>query len=343
MVRATAGLQSLADMAQLLTRVHVLDDLIETAAEHACAALRAATVSIGSFDPELQLTREMINVGDLAHDEERWPSDECYLVDEDPRLTAVLVNQRTSVEAVTDAFGDDREKRLLERLGKGSSLLTPIVIDGRTWGEFYATRHVGAPVFDADAVAYAEVLVAILAAAVSRALREEALAALADRDPLTGLLNRRALDERATTLFKPMDGQPRPVGIVAVDIDGLKRVNDTHGHTRGDALICRVAVALTEAFSALPSSLVARVGGDEFTIVAAGDDVARLRSTIDEVCRRLHSDKDGIGLSAGLATTTVAPGGTVTVTALFAEADRAQYVAKRAQARSVVVAAELSA
>ena len=343
MGRATLGLRSLADMAHVLTRAHELNELLETAADHACIALGAASVSISRIDTDHDVIRTIINVGDLAPHEQRWPEDETYPITGDERLSSAIKERKSWVDSLADPDIAQREQQLLKQLGKGSSLVTAIVVDGRSWGEFYATRHVGVQAFDGEAVAYAEVLVAILAAAVSRAMREATLEDLASRDPLTGLLNRRALDDRAAEVFDLGDEPSRSVAFVAVDINGLKRVNDTEGHATGDLVIRRTAAALTYAFELLESAVVARVGGDEFTIMVSGSDVAVAEETINFVCREIAERSTRIGLSAGLAVAELTPSTTLTASELFAAADRAQYVAKRTQSPTAVIADDVSA
>jgi diguanylate cyclase (GGDEF)-like protein len=340
---ATLGLQSLAEMAHLLAQTRQLDRLVEMAAEHARLALGAASVSISRFLPETDSIRTIINVGDLAPDEERWPENETYSLAGYDRLFSTLHDRQSWVDSLDDPDTAERERQLLRRLGKGSCLVTCIVVDGRSWGEFFATQHVGAPVFDHDAIAYAEVLAAILASAVSRALREAALEDLALRDPLTGLLNRRALDDCAAKVFDLGDEQSRPVAVLAMDIDGLKQVNDSEGHPRGDQVIREAAAALTSAFGPLRSSVVARVGGDEFTVMVSGGDVDLAEKTINAVCAEVAAGDFNIGLSAGLATVELTPGSTLTATELFASADRAQYVAKRTGSCVAVLADDVSA
>lgn len=329
-------------MAKALTRHRPLNDVLETAAENACAALFAATVSISRVYAESNLVRTIINVGDLGPHEVRWPDHEVFPFAGELRLTSAIDDWHSWTSCITDPDCDPIERESLGRLGKGSSLATAILVDGRMWGEFYATRHVDAPSFDADDVAYAEVLVAILASAVSNTLREAALAALAFQDPLTGLSNRRALDLEAAKRFDLGDRPSRAIAIVALDIDGLKLVNDTEGHLRGDEQICEVAAALESAVAELPSGIVARVGGDEFTVMVSDGDVDVIEDVINQVCRAVADQDRTSGVSAGIASTVLTPSSTLTASALFAAADRAQYVAKRSRSRVAVMADDVS-
>ena len=146
--------------------------------------------------------RTLLNVGQLGPDEERWPEDETYDLSYSPYLGLVLEEHRTWTASLDDPDSPEGEKDLLRRLGKASSLGSPVIVDGQLWGEFYATRPVGEDPFDDRDVAYIEALVAILSGSVSRALREESLERLVYLDPLTGLWNRRALDERAAEAFE---------------------------------------------------------------------------------------------------------------------------------------------
>jgi diguanylate cyclase (GGDEF)-like protein len=245
--------------------------------------------------------------------------------------------------AVDDPGTDGRERLLLQELDKYCAIGSPIVVDGQLWGEFYATRTADLPDFGGLDLSYLEALMAILGGAISRALREESLEQLAYRDPLTGLLNRRALDERAAQAFDVAPRSVRTVTVVSLDINRLKQVNDTLGHLAGDQLIQSVARALTSEFSRLAGSLVARVGGDEFTVLVSGHDPAAVVAASDRLCRRSWPvSGPGAGVSAGAATATVTHRTTLTPARLFAEADRAQYVAKHGRLSSTVVANSLA-
>ncbi|MET1039044.1 MAG: sensor domain-containing diguanylate cyclase [Aeromicrobium sp.] len=325
-------------MAHALATSAPVSTMLETAAEEARSTLHAASVSISCVERLAGVVRTIINVGDLGRDEERWPEDEVYVIREVSRLMQAIHGQTAWTESLEDPDCDPFERELLMSLGKGSSLATPIFVDGYVWGELYLTRHVGAPRLDGEAISYAEVLSAMLGAAIARSLREAALVEVARRDPLTGLSNRRGLDERAELMLN--DRRTRTVTVLSVDINGLKQVNDAHGHARGDQLIHAVGRALTDAFGDLTQVCVARVGGDEFTIIVADHPVDDLIRRINEVCSETSSGGHAEGISAGLAMSLLDSGVTTTPTGLFAAADRAQYAAKRTRARGVVVARE---
>jgi diguanylate cyclase (GGDEF)-like protein len=89
-------------------------------------------------------------------------------------------------------------------------------------------------------------------------------------DPLTGLLNRRGLDERFAGELARSVRDRRALAVVAIDIDHFKRVNDEHGHQAGDRALVWLASMLCEQTRG--GDIVARVGGEEFVIVLPGAD-----------------------------------------------------------------------
>jgi diguanylate cyclase (GGDEF)-like protein len=245
--------------------------------------------------------------------------------------------------AVDDPKTPAYERDLLLKLDKCCCLAAPLLVDGRVWGEVYATRGEGETRFDEDDIAYLEGMLAILAGALSRADRERSLSELAYRDPLTGLLNRRAVDEHAGRVFEVPRGRHREIGVVAIDINGLKLTNDRLGHQAGDRLIQSVARRLQRAFARVPGSIVARVGGDEFTVLVVDCPLEK----VIEVASRLSEESWDLdpttALSCGVAGSVLTSEHTLTPAELFAAADRAQYVAKREHRRTTVVAPPLAA
>lgn len=146
--------------------------------------------------------------------------------------------------------------------------------------------------------------------------------ALAQTDALTGALNRRGWDRVVADAQERLDAFGDPVAVAVIDLDGLKALNDTHGHAAGDAMIVRAADALRAVST--PASHVARYGGDEFMILSNGIAPSRLEAGFGAFARAL-SDA-GVGASIGLA---AAEPGIVSVAAAIAAADVRMYAHKR--------------
>jgi len=332
-------LRGLASLGRALGRPRPLLQLLELAAEEACRILPASSCSVSRTEPDDETVRTIVNAGELGPGEVRWPDAEYYAMPEFERVDIGADAPVVWRWAVDDPEGTpESERELLLSLGKHYSMCAPILVDGRLWGEMWATRTADRPAFDVDDAACLEALLAILSGALSRAEREEALSELAYRDPLTDLLNRRAIDERAHRVFDVPAGEQRAVTAVAVDINGLKAINDRDGHQAGDRLIIAVADALRDAFAQMPDSTVARVGGDEFHVLVCGVPTAEVLRAADRLVGESWRRDPGTALSCGAAGAVLGTGTTLTPSELFAEADRAQYVAKREQRRSTVVA-----
>ncbi|GAA3932609.1 GGDEF domain-containing protein [Actinoplanes auranticolor] len=154
----------------------------------------------------------------------------------------------------------------------------------------------------------------------------------ARRDPLTGLRNRRYLDEELPGLIEA--GGPLTVAIV--DLDHFKRINDQLSHDVGDQVLVLVAKLLeTELAAVSPDGFVARMGGEEFLMVLPGTDVPEATNRLDGV-REAVSYYDWAELTRGLpVTVSIGVAGlrdapAATQASLLSMADRNLYVAKHA-------------
>jgi diguanylate cyclase (GGDEF)-like protein len=325
-------------MARELGRSCRLDPAMEIAAREALRALEAASVSISRLEAGVGLVRTLLNVGDLGPTEVERPADETYRLAEFTQLAALIDDLKVWTTSIDDPSADQAELALLHELEKGSSLGAPLVVDGVLWGEFYATRRVGEPVFAEAELAYVETLAAILGGAISRAAREETLVRLAYRDPLTGLANRRAIDEaiRRIELSGPAGGAR--ISFVMIDVNGLKQVNDTHGHQAGDRVLTAVAGLLNEHFGALHGTLIARIGGDEFAVLVPDQPLERVVSAAWAMTGGCDGLPHGAGLACGITSHGVGTKG-VSAADLYRSADAAQYSAKRSGLRSSVAVA----
>jgi diguanylate cyclase (GGDEF)-like protein/PAS domain S-box-containing protein len=115
----------------------------------------------------------------------------------------------------------------------------------------------------------------------------QAVEALAVVDPLTGLANRRRLDECLTTEWRRGLRERKPLSFLLLDADHFKAYNDTYGHVRGDGCLKQIAEAAQDVV-ARPGDLVARYGGEEFAVVLPNTDSNGAQKIANELCESLR-------------------------------------------------------
>ncbi|MCA6093273.1 diguanylate cyclase [Streptomyces sp. SCA3-4] len=319
---------------------------VEAAAEGARRALGAAFAAVSVWERERGRLRVLVNTGELAPGEERFPSDESYPVHAFPEIAGVLReaaaggSPRAWVETA-DAPGEETHVRrgaVLRRRGRGCCIVAPVVLHGRAWGELYVARLLGAPVFDGADAEFATVLAAVTASGIAQTERLEEVRRLAFTDPLTGLANRRAVDARLDEAVERHQLDGVVVSLVVCDLNGLKRVNDTLGHAVGDRLLERFGSVLSLCGAMLPGALAARLGGDEFCLLTVGPEADEVVRVAGELCRRAGELELGEGVACGVASTGDPIGPVRSARRLFRLADAAQYRAKGAGSAEPVVA-----
>lgn len=154
---------------------------------------------------------------------------------------------------------------------------------------------------------------------------------LALHDPLTGLPNRRLLEDRIATVLQHAMRQHSKAAVMYLDLDGFKGINDTYGHAYGDEILKLVARRLTGC--SRKEDTVARVGGDEFVIVLG--DVSTLRDAQEPASKLIEAVSEPYlinGVTLKLSTSigiSLFPDDATTVESLIAVADSALYQAKR--------------
>ncbi len=331
-----AVLRALVHLASLVTQSHDALTTIEAVAETARDLLGAASLSISVRDDDGLALTTVVNVGDLGPDEVRWPSGERYELATYPRAIEAqrLGRHHVSLTHIGDPAADPAEVALLRRLGKASGLNAPIVVDGLLWGELWASRCADQPPFDSFTSELSEVVVGLIAAGVVQAAAWERLQQLASTDPMTRLANRRVFDERLDALVAGPVPDPG-FALVLGDVNGLKRVNDVHGHPAGDVALLAVADAARCAVAAVAGAVAARLGGDEYALLLPATGEAAALAVARAWCRSCEAGPYGTSLSAGVR---VVSGGTHHAAAVFGAADRALYAAKQAGSSEPVLA-----
>ncbi|MCB1887364.1 MAG: GGDEF domain-containing protein [Rhodocyclaceae bacterium] len=153
---------------------------------------------------------------------------------------------------------------------------------------------------------------------------------LAERDPLTGVFNRRGMQRLASRVLQSAD-ERRRVAVLMVDLDGFKAVNDSHGHEAGDKLLVQISQRLESLLR--KSDYVARLGGDEFAVIltglAAPEAATRIAAKLVDACAEAVPIGDvvlRVSASVGVAVSATADD---VFEILLGQADQAMYEAKR--------------
>lgn len=160
--------------------------------------------------------------------------------------------------------------------------------------------------------------------------RAAELAIRASQDALTGLGNRRYLDDKLPRLLRQAELQRSELALVMIDIDHFKSINDRHGHRVGDRVLVELAQRLRQGTRS--ADLIARIGGEEFLVALPETDLHRAT----EVCERLreqvehtdwHAHQPGLSVTVSIGLAMAPPHD---MAQLFDQADRALYRAKQA-------------
>ncbi|MEV5701394.1 diguanylate cyclase [Streptomyces anthocyanicus] len=343
-------LAAVVALAQGMAAAHSAREAWRAAAVGGCLALGGSFAALSVWERELGRLRVLVNVGRRAEDEEEFPEDESYPVHQFAEITEFL-HERWAGGGEPDAWVETargpaagrpgyvhQRVAALRRRGRGCCVVAPIVLHGRAWGELYVARPVGERVFERADADFATVLASVVAAGIAQTERLEEVRRLAYTDALTGLANRRAVDAALDEAVERHREEDVVVSLVVCDLNGLKRVNDTHGHAVGDRLLERFGSVLSLCGAMLPGALAARLGGDEFCLLAVGPPADAVVKAAEELCRRAAELELGDGVACGVASTEDPVGPVRSARRLFRLADAAQYRAKAERAAGPVVA-----
>lgn len=237
---------------------------------------------------------------------------------------------------------DTKSHPLFEELPgiwKGSMVGLPLIIRGEVIGVMNLTRTVTGP-FSGDELRLLQVLADQAAVAILNARLHEVLSEQAMRDTLTGLPNRRALDQQLESQVRVAERYKLTFAVIMMDLDGFKTVNDTYGHDVGDQVLREIFKYIQTHLRG--SDFLARYGGDELTLIMPQSDETAARQAGEKLVRgiagySLHmpdGEKKTLGISGGIA---MYPEHGRTASHLLRAADQALYQAKKYSRGSFVL------
>jgi diguanylate cyclase (GGDEF)-like protein len=334
--RGVSGLRALSEIGRAGVGASA-GDVTRRVVTAAMAALEADAVALSVWEADATMLRTILNVGDLASWEIEEPVDELYPADRATLLTSLDRGELGHVACLADEDLLDEDREYLISLNKFSQLNVPLLVAGEWWGELYATRREGREPFSRSDLDWASAVAAQVSAALESAEHVSRVERLAQTDSMTGLANRRALDEWLDAAIVRWRDEQVPMGLAVVDLNGLKRINDDQGHDAGDRVLRQLAMILEKAGKGFDEWLAARLGGDEFCLAVSGHDAPRLVDAAAEICRQ-GWDLLPHGLACGAVVTTDTVGSIEIPARLLRLADAAQYRAKRIRSRVPVVA-----
>jgi diguanylate cyclase (GGDEF)-like protein len=181
--------------------------------------------------------------------------------------------------------------------------------------------------------------IGVVATDLTERNRMEELRNLSMIDELTGLLNRRGFISLAAPNLKMAHRLKGPVLLMFIDLDGLKAINDNLGHVEGDRALTDTALILRNTFR--DTDVIARMGGDEFTVLAMGTPEINSATLAARLQRQLDAHNATVNrlfrLSMSVGIVCYEPEISSTIDDLVARADEAMYVNKRSKKMGLAV------
>jgi diguanylate cyclase (GGDEF)-like protein len=229
---------------------------------------------------------------------------------------------------------------------KHTYLCIPILAQGETLGIVHLQATDEAPQLNTTELSFKTTFAGQVGLSLANIRLREALRTQSVRDALTGLYNRRYLEEVLEREVRRASRAGLSLGILMIDLDHFKSFNDTYGHDAGDAVLREIAVSLTKGVRA--EDFICRFGGEEFVVILPTADLEssrmraeRLRTKTKELTILYQGKSMGIvTISLGVA---VFPEHGMSPKELMAAADAALYEAKRGGRDKVVIAAQKAA
>jgi len=318
--------QALTAIARSVGSAGDLEQIVLLLAEEARAAVSASTLIVSRWHGEGHALRVLAATGHVHELGAVSIAPESIPVPHVGEYLERLLAGRTSIFRLRDAALGQGVRRRLSESGAVVAISVPLMSGGALWGEMWATTGGGVPELTSADVEFLVSVSGVVAAAASEAERISSESQLAYTDSLTGLANQRAAENRLASLLTiDPDRAVDRVSVAVLDVIDLKSLNDDVGREAGDALLRAVAEVIRETCDAHPQVFAARIGGDEFCLIARSHEsfLTGLVTQIVDVAAGIP--QVNARLSVGVAS---ANAGGMSPRDLLRQADSAQYVGK---------------
>jgi len=314
-------MRSVFGITKVLSSSRDTRELMRVALEEVRRIVGAACASVEQWERDTNQLRCLVNVGQLAADEQTFPENEVYPLADYAQARRTMLTGLPYIHRVDDPTSDEDAINLLTELGRYSSAAVPIYVDRRIWGQLWFGTDHGEPHFEARDIEMLMAVATLMGGVVVQAENLRRVDRMAFEDALTLVGNRRVVDD----VLERLSQRGEQIVVALLDLDRLKEINDLEGHARGDAAIREVADGLSAAVASWPNSTVGRLGGDEFCVVLPGCSLEEARRLMVTALARVRAN-GGPSVSVGFAVTGTA---IWAPRDLLAVADEDLYLAKR--------------
>ncbi len=238
----------------------------------------------------------------------------------------IEIGRGSNAGLVLDADSVSRRHATIEPNGDGHRLTDLGSTNGTYVNGLRVKEH---ELKDGDRVQIGKALLKYLAGGNIESAYHEEVQRLMSFDALTGVHNKRYFEENLRVAVSTAQGSP--VSLIVLDIDHFKKVNDTHGHMAGDAVLC--ATALVVKATAAPEYLFARVGGEEFAVLCPNTSLARAKLCAEKIRQAVAGnlptfEERSLPVTVSLGLAEFEPGSDEEPEALYGRADEMLYKAK---------------
>jgi diguanylate cyclase (GGDEF)-like protein len=306
--------------------------LVELARELGAAVPRVYEVSVAAWDRRRNVIRDIFEFKPQQNRRIAVPGHEFELAGL-PELHDLLRAGRGTLVSLRDGVGtSDAQVAYMKRFGWYSLLQAPLASAGRTIGVIEIAAIDEARAWEPHEIEFCETLASQAAMTLQQAQLFERIRYMADHDPLTGLVNPRVFHRRAAAAERAARRNETPLGVLVMDIDDFKRVNDEQGHAHGDRVLRDTASIVRR--HARASDSAGRLGGDELALLLPRTQPDDVRAIAERLVGAL--EREEILVSIGLA---VLPGTADRGVSLVESADLALLRAKRHGKRRIERAA----
>jgi len=238
---------------------------------------------------------------------------------------------KTAPQDIGDPDTDSRityDRSFLKHLGIRSGLIVPLIMRERVLGALFLQDCAEPRDWSIDDISLIGSLADNLSVAIENADLHQEIARQAVTDGLTGVANRRSFNESFSREFERARRYSEPLSLVMIDLDFLKKINDTYGHKSGDDAIASIGKLLKQ--SSRVSDVAARYGGEEFCVLLPNtelDMAEQLAERIRRMINEVHIEGPG-NISASIGVSSY-PDHADDPDQLFQKADAALYAAKQ--------------